>query len=399
MTATRFRALLRNPVLLGTLIAGTAGTAAVAQEAISSEKASYRTRVVAEGLASPWGFDFLPDGSVIVTEKAGKLRLVGRDGKLSEPIAGVPAVDARKQGGLLDVAVHPRFAENRLVYLSFSEPAAGLTSTAVARARLSADGRALEDVKVIFSQRPKVDSVMHYGSRIVFDGKGHVFVGLGERSEERFRGQAQDLNSHLGKVVRLNEDGTVPDDNPFVGRKDAKPEIWSYGHRNIQAAALDPKTGKLWTIEHGPRGGDEVNVPEAGGNYGWPVVSFGVNYDGTPVGTGKAEASGMLGPVKQWTPVIAPSGATFYDGSAFPAWNGNLFVGGLVARALVRLEIADGKVVREERILRELGERIRDVQQGPDGALWVVTDGQGGKLVRIQPAAAAGGGATGAPRP
>lgn len=378
------------------LLAVAAASPAWAQTTATTEKARIEITTVADRLANPWALAFLPDGSILVTEKPGTLRRIGTDGAKSEPIAGVPAVDARRQGGLLDVTLHPDFATNRFVYLSYSEPGEGGNSTAVARGRLSDDARRLENVTVVFSQKPKVQSTMHFGSRIVFDGKGHMFVGLGERSDEKFRGQAQDLASHLGKVVRLRDDGSVPNDNPFVGRPDALPEIWSYGHRNIQAAAINPTSGDLWVIEHGPRGGDEINVAEATKNYGWPVVSYGVNYSGTPIGTGKAQQEGMVDPVHQWTPVIAPSGMIFYTGDAFPAWKNNLFVGGLATRVLVRLELDGRKVVREERLLRdEVGQRIRDVAQGPDGAIWVVTDESNGRLIRIAPAS----GATGAAKP
>jgi glucose/arabinose dehydrogenase len=251
---------------------------------------------------------------------------------------------------------------------------------------LSADASALEDVEVIFSQQPKLPSTRHFGSRLVFDGAGHLFITLGERSDARFRGQAQDLDSHLGKVVRIFPDGSVPDDNPFVGTEGALPEIWSLGHRNAQAAAINPETGALWEIEHGPRGGDELNIPQPGSNYGWPEVSFGVNYDGTPVGTGKSDAPGFADPIYQWTPVIAPSGMAFYTGGAFPEWQGDLFVGGLASTALVRLELDGNSVVDEERILNDAGRRIRDVVQGPDGALYLLTDENDGEVLRISPA-------------
>lgn len=350
-----------------------------------TEKGDISVDIVADGLARPWAIDFLPDKRMIVTERGGRMRIVSPDGKKSAAIKGVPGVDVGGQGGLLDVAVHPDFAQNRLIYWSFSEAGKGGNSTAVGRGKLSEDGKALEDVKVIFSQKPKVRSNLHFGSRLVFDGKGHLFVTLGERSAEKFRGQAQELNSHLGKVVRLMEDGSVPKDNPFVGKEGALPEIWSYGHRNPQAAAINPATGALWEIEHGPMGGDEINLPEPGKNYGWPVVSYGVNYDGTPVGTGKREAPGMENPIYQWTPVIAPSGMAFYTGDSFPQWKGNLFVGGLRAEALVRLELDGAKVTHEERLLKELGMRIRDVAQGPDGALYVVTDASDGQIIKISP--------------
>jgi glucose/arabinose dehydrogenase len=322
---------------------------------------------------------------MLVTERPGTLRFVDKEGKLSEPIAGVPEVDARDQGGLLDITLHPNFAENRFLYLSFSEKGEGGNSTAAARAKLSEDNGSLTDVQVIFSQKPKVESAMHFGSRIVFDREGRIYVGLGERSHEQFREQAQDLNSHLGKVVRLNEDGSVPQDNPFVGRDDALPEIWSYGHRNIQAAALHPDTGKFWEIEHGPKGGDEVNIPEAGKNYGWPVVSHGVNYDGTPVGTGKKDAEGMEDPIYTWTPVIAPSGMIFYSGKAFPEWKGDLFVGGLSATSLVRLELDGEKIADEERLLTDLGLRIRDVAETPEGDILLITDHDNGRILKLSP--------------
>ncbi|MGE0238044.1 MAG: PQQ-dependent sugar dehydrogenase [Parvibaculaceae bacterium] len=355
-------------------------------ESFDSEKGKISVDRIAEGLSHPWAIDFLPDGNMIVTERQGKMRIVTKAGGLGDPLKGLPDVDAGGQGGLLDVALHPNFARNRLVYWSYSEKGRGGNSTAVAHGRLSEDGTALVDVKVIFAQKPKVPSRLHFGSRLVFDGKGNLFVTLGERSRERYRGQAQDLKSHLGKVVRLTEEGGVPSDNPFVNKPDALPEIWSYGHRNPQAAAINPATGALWEIEHGPRGGDEINLPEPGKNYGWPIVSYGVNYSGTLVGSGKKEMPGMEPPIYQWTPVISPSGMSFYTADLFPQWKGNLFVGGLSARALVRLELDGNKVTHEERLLRELGLRIRDVAQGPDGALYVVTDEDEGEVFRISPA-------------
>jgi glucose/arabinose dehydrogenase len=367
------------------LLLATAPAAAQAQEAISTEQARIEVRTVAEGLDHPWGIAFLPDGSMLVTEKSGALRRVDKNGTLGKPIAGVPEVDARDQGGLLDVTLHPNFAQNRMVYLSFSEPGEGGNSTAVALGQLSEDHSKLSDLRVIFSQKPKLDSNMHFGSRIVFDREGRIYVGLGERSHEEFREQAQDLNSHLGKVVRLNEDGSVPPDNPFVGQNAALPEIWSYGHRNIQAAALHPDTGKFWEIEHGPKGGDEVNIPEAGKNYGWPLVSHGINYDGTPVGSGQKDAPGMEDPIYTWTPVIAPSGMIFYSGKAFPEWKGDLFVGGLRATALVRLELEGEKVLAEERLLQDLGYRIRDIAESAEGHIVVITDEDNGRIIRISP--------------
>lgn len=376
--------MLRAAMATLALLGATALTPAFAQEAIKTEKAQIVVDRVTGELAKPWGLAFLPDGRMLVSEKGGTLRIVAEKGEISEAITGVPKVDDRDQGGLLDVAVHPQFTGNRLVYFSFSEPGEGGNSTAVARAKLSADETSLENVSVIFSQKPKLPSTKHFGSRLVFDGKGHLFVTLGERSEEEFRGQAQELSSHLGKIVRINEDGSVPDGNPFLGKDGALPEIWSYGHRNIQAAAINPATGALWEIEHGPKGGDEVNIAEAGKNYGWPVVSHGVNYDGSPVGTGEKHAEGMVDPLYQWTPVIAPSGMIFYGGDLFPDWKDNIFVGGLAATALVRLELDGDKVVHEERLLEDLGMRVRDVAQGPDGAIYILTDEADGAILRIR---------------
>lgn len=358
----------------------------VVAETFDTEKGKISVEQIAGGLSHPWAIDFLPDGNMIVTERQGKMRIVTKAGGLGEPLTGLPDVDARGQGGLLDVAVHPDFARNRLLYWSYAEAGPGGNSTAVARGRLSEDGTSLVDVKVIFSQKPKLRSTAHFGSRLVFDGNGHLFVTLGERFNAKTRGQAQKLDSHLGKIVRLTEEGGVPPDNPFADKPGALPEIWSYGHRNVQAAAINPATGALWAIEHGPRGGDEINIPEPGKNYGWPVISYGINYDGTPVGSGKKEMPGMEQPIYQWTPVIAPSGMAFYTADLFPQWKGNLFVGGLKAAALVRLELEGNKVTHEERLLHDLGMRIRDVAQGPDGALYVVTDEDAGEILRISPA-------------
>jgi glucose/arabinose dehydrogenase len=376
----------RGPAAL-LLAAAIAAPAAAVEGTHRTEQAVVKVDILAAGLSHPWAIAFLPDGDALVTERRGALRLLGADGTLSPPISGVPDVDARDQGGLLDVAIDPGFAQNRLVYLSFSEPGSRRTnSTAVARGVLNADKTALEGVEVIFSQQPKLPSTKHFGSRLVFDGEGHLFVTLGERSEARFREQAQELDSHLGKIVRIFPDGSVPDGNPFAEQADALPEIWSYGHRNIQAAAINPVTGVLWEIEHGPRGGDELNIVEQGKNYGWPVVSFGINYSGTPVGSGESSGPGFEPPIYQWTPVIAPSGMAFYQGDAFPAWKGDLFVGGLRSTALVRLELDGNSVAHEERILDDAGLRIRDVVEGPDGALYLLTDEDNGKVLRLSPA-------------
>jgi len=382
---------MRNarPAIAAAVLAITAlaasGSAFAVDKTFNTEKAKIRVTTFADGLKHPWGLAELPGGGFLVTEKSGNLRRVTTDGKLSEPLKGMPKVDSRGQGGLLDVALDPQFQRNRLVYISYSEPGGGGNSTAVARGVLSADGDALSDLRVIFSQKPKVQSTKHFGSRLVFDRDGYLFIGLGERSEMQFRTQAQKLDSDLGKIIRIRPDGSIPEDNPFVGQPGAFPEIWSYGHRNIQGAALNPETGMLWTSEHGPRGGDEINIPEAGRNYGWPVVSYGVNYDGTPVGTGKQTSEGMEDPIYHWTPVIGSSGMTFYTRSAIPGWKGNLFNGGLVAESIVRLELEGNRVVHEERMLGDLGQRIRTVIQGQDGALYLLTDETSGEILRVGP--------------
>ena len=362
-----------------------AATSAYADEVVSTEKVKIKVETFADGLENPWGLVFLPDGRALVTEREGRLRIVSAAGTLSAPLNGVPKVDTRRQGGLLDVAIDPDFAKNKFVYVSFAEPGDGGTnSTAVARGVLTDAG--LADVKVIFSQQPKVSSNLHFGSRIVFDGKGHMFVSLGERSKNEFRGQAQDLGSDLGKVVRLNVDGTIPTDNPFVGKQGMRPEIWSYGHRNQQGAAMNPWTHELWTDEHGPKGGDEINIPRAGKNYGWPVVSYGVNYDGTPVNKGEKTGPGYVDPVHYWAPSIGVSGMAFYTSDAIAPWKGDLFVGGLAIPKLVRLELDGDKIVHEEALLADLGSRIRTVVQGPDGALYLLTDDGEDKILRVSKA-------------
>jgi glucose/arabinose dehydrogenase len=341
---------------------------------------SSRVTDVARGLEHPWGLAFLPDGRMLVTERPGRLRIVARDGKLSAPLAGLPKIAASGQGGLLDVALDPDFTKNRLVYLSFSEPGDdGTAGTAVAKGQLG--DRALQNVEVIYRQHPKVRSGGHYGSRIVFRRDGTLFITQGDRMH--FREQAQDLSSGLGKIVRIHRDGSIPKDNPFVGRTGVRPEIWSYGHRNVQSAALHPETGVLWTVEHGARGGDELNHPEAGKNYGWPVISYGVEYSGMRIGQGLTAKAGMEQPVYYWDPVIAPSGMTFYTGNAYVGWKGSIFVGSLQPGALVRLAMQNGRVVREERYLGDLNERIRDVQQGPDGLLYLLTDNREGRILRL----------------
>jgi len=342
-----------------------------------------RAETVARGLEHPWALAFLPDGRILVTERPGRLRIVDMNGKVSEPLAGAPKVLAEGQGGLLDVAIDPRFAQNNFIYLSYAEPGErGTASTAVARAQLV--GNRLEDAKVIFRQQPKVRGSAHFGSRLVFANDGTLFVTVGDRYS--YRDQVQDLSTGFGKVFRINPDGTVPKDNPLVGRAGAQPETWSYGHRNVQAAALHPQTGDLWTVEHGARGGDELNRPQAGKNYGWPVITYGVDYSGLRIGEGTAKP-GMEQPVYYWDPVIAPSGAVFYTGDKYhPGWNGSLFIGSLNPGLLVRLVLKDNKVTSEERYAGDLKHRIRDVQQGPDGLLYVVTDANDGRLLRILPA-------------
>lgn len=341
-----------------------------------------RVETIATGLDHPWGIAQLPDGRWLVSERPGRIRVVAADGRLSPPLGGVPAVVASGQGGLLDVAIDPDFATNGTVYFSYAEPGSGGTAgTAVARGRLGADR--IDNVTVIYRQEPKVSGGNHFGSRIVFARDGTLLVTQGDRFS--YRDQAQDLESDLGKIVRVNTDGSIPGDNPFTGRGTARPEIWSYGHRNIQAAALDPASGQLWTVEHGAAGGDELNHPEPGKNYGWPVITYGRDYDGSSIGIGAAK-EGMEQPVYYWDPVIAPSGMAFYSGSVFPGWTGNILVGGLASQRLVRLVMESGRVSREERYLGELGARIRDVQVGMDGLIYVATDETNGRIMRLRPA-------------
>ncbi len=343
-----------------------------------------RVETVARGLDHPWALEFLPEGRMLITERPGRLRIVEPSGRIGPPLAGVPAVQASGQGGLLDVALDPGFAQNRLIYLSYAEPGQGGAGTAVARGRLTESG--LEEVQVIYRQEPKVTGGNHFGSRLVFAPDGRLFVTQGERFWHR--DQAQILSSLLGKIVRIEPDGSIPEDNPFVGRSDARPEIWSYGHRNVQAAAIQPETGRLWTVEHGARGGDELNHPEAGKNYGWPVITYGIDYSGLKIGEGMAKA-GMEQPVYFWDPVIAPSGMLFYTGSAFPGWKGSILIGSLRG-ALVRLQLDGGRVGLEERYRNDgLDARIRDVRQGLDGLVYVITDEDDGRVLRVMPAASA----------
>ncbi|WP_376690125.1 PQQ-dependent sugar dehydrogenase [Wenzhouxiangella sp. EGI_FJ10409] len=344
---------------------------------------NWSLETVAEGLEHPWAIEFLPDGSMLVTERPGRLRHITPDGSVSDPLAGVPEVDNRKQGGLLDVAIAPDFESSRTVFLSFSEPHDdGTNNTALARARLSDDQTALEDVEVIFSQEPAVESTGHYGSRIVFQDDDTLWLTMGDRQGHPVRQNAQDPTNHIGTVVRLNVDGSVPQDNPFVDHEENAAEIWSWGHRNIQAAVMDADS-QLWTIEHGPRGGDELNLTQAGKNYGWPTISYGIEYRGGDVYEGRTEAEGMEQPVYFWDPVIAPSGMDFYTGDAFEAWQGDLFVGGLREQRVSRLILENNRVTGEEWL--SIGARVRDVKTGPDGAIYLVTDQPDGGVMRIVP--------------
>ena len=343
----------------------------------------FAVTVVTKELQQPWAVEPLPSGDLLVTEKAGRLRIVSASGTVGQPIVGLPSVDARGQGGLLDVALSPDFTSDRTIFWSFSEPRPGGNGTSIARGVLSADRTTLGDVRVIFRVLPAYGNNMHFGSRLAFGPDGMLYATFGERSDVQTRPYAQRLDSHLGKIVRIRPDGSVPPDNPFVGQAGAQPEIWSVGHRNIQAAAFDA-SGRFWAIEHGTRGGDELNAIEKGKNYGWAEVGYGVEYSGAPL-PGPTARVGTEQPVYYWDPVIAPSGAQFYTGDAFPEWRGSLFVGALREQRLVRLTLDGGRVSGEEHLLADRGHRIRDVKQGPDGALYVVTDDSAGELWRIWP--------------
>lgn len=375
----------RAAFLLAALLASAIPLPPAAAQDFRSEDGPIRVVTVASGLEHPWGLAFLPDDRMLVTERPGRLRIVRPDGTISEPVKGTPEVYATGQGGLLDVALDPGFVGNQLIYLSYAEADGNIAGTAVARGRLveGDDGQArLDNLQVIFRQQPKVSGPYHFGSRLVFMPDGTLFVTLGERNQ---RDRAQKLDEDLGKLVRINPDGSIPKDNPFVGRRDVRPEIWSLGHRNSQGAAINPATGQLWTHEHGARGGDEINIPEAGKNYGWPIITYGRDYTGLPIGEGTSKP-GLEQPVYYWDPSIAPSGMAFYTGSVFPAWRGDLFVGALAGQLLVRLGLDGNKVTHEERLLADLDERIRDVHQGPDGKLWLLTDNTDGRVLRLDPA-------------
>lgn len=339
---------------------------------------------VATGLDHPWAVEALPDGALLVTERAGRLRVITRTGQISAPIAGLPAVDARGQGGLLDVALSPAFAQDNTIYWTFAEAREGGNGTSVARGQLNRQANRIEGAQVIFRQMPAWDSRGHFGSRIVFDRQGQIFVVLGDRQQQEPRELAQDLSTHIGKVVRINTEGAAAPGNPFASRANTRAEIWSYGHRNVQGAALHPDTGELWLVEHGPRGGDELNIARAGRNYGWPVISYGEEYNGSPVNAGIAVREGMEQPIYYWDPVIAPGGMLFYRGDLFP-WRGDVVISGLSVRSLVRLDLEGERVVGEERFLANAEGRIRDVAEAADGALWIVTDEDNGRLLRLTP--------------
>jgi glucose/arabinose dehydrogenase len=345
---------------------------------------AFEVTVLTRRLDEPWAVEPLPGGDLLVTEKAGSMRIVSATGELGQPIAGVPDVDARGQGGLLDVALSPTFATDRTIYWSYSEPRKGGNGTSIARALLSQDRRRLEQVKVIFRAMPTYDGDKHFGSRLAFGPDGMLYITLGDRSDRPMRPHAQQLDSDMGKILRINPDGSIPKDNPFAGKANARPEIWSLGHRNIQAAAFDPQ-GRLWEVEHGTNGGDELNLVEKGKNYGWPLVAFGEEYSGTAIQGAITDREGYERPVYYWDPVIAPSGMQFYTGDAFPAWKGSVFIGGLRQTRLVRLTLENNRVTGEEHLLASRGQRIRDVRQGPDGALYIVTDQENGELWRVAP--------------
>jgi glucose/arabinose dehydrogenase len=367
------------------LLVSTAGLVpAGAQErssVINSDKHAFRVATLLTGLENPWSMAFLPDGRMLITERAGRMRLVGADFKLEpKPLQGLPEVTAQGQGGLFDVVLHPHHAQNGWVYWAYNAPGAGGWGTTLARGKLQ--GQRMSDVQVLFSMQPKTRSGQHFGGRIVFDKAGMLYLTLGDRGD---KDRAQKLNDHAGSVVRLHDDGRVPADNPFAKQTGALPEKWTWGHRNMQGAALHPQTGELWTHEHGPQGGDELNVMRSGLNYGWPVITHGVNYGlGTRIGEGPSKP-GMVQPLHVWVPSIAPSGMAFVSGSQFPNWQGDLLVGALRGQMLVRLSLDGEKVQREERLLQGRVGRIRDVRMGPDGLVYLLTDEPSGALLRLEP--------------
>ncbi len=357
---------------------------AAPERTFPSEEGTLKVATLAEGLKHPWALAFLPDNQgILVTERQGNLRVIGAEGRVGAPLSGVPEVWAKGQGGLLDVVLSPTFKQDRLVYLSYAEGGGegGKAGTAVGRGRLSADLASIEDFNVIFRQMPKLSTSNHFGSRLVFDRDGYLFIALGENNE---RATSQDLDKLQGKVVRILPDGEIPKDNPFVGQKNVQPAIWSYGHRNQQGAALNPWTGQLWTNEHGPRGGDEINIPKPGKNYGWPLATHGINYSLMPIPEAKGkEAEGTVQPHHVWEKSPAISGMAFYDGGRFKPWDHNLFIGALAAQEVIRLQLDGDKVVHEERILGQLNARVRDVRVGPDGFVYLLTDEEDGQLLKV----------------
>ncbi|MDU9392412.1 PQQ-dependent sugar dehydrogenase [Pseudomonas sp. zfem002] len=357
---------------------------AAPERTFPSEEGTLKVATLAEGLKHPWALAFLPDDQgILVTERQGNLRVIAAEGRVGAPLSGVPEVWAKGQGGLLDVALSPTFKEDRLVYLSYAEGGGeeGKAGTAVGRGRLSGDLTRLEDFRVIFRQEPKLSTGNHFGSRLVFDRDGYLFIALGENNQ---RPTAQDLDKLQGKVVRILPDGEIPKDNPFVGQRNVQPAIWSYGHRNQQGAALNPWTGQLWTHEHGPRGGDEINIPKPGKNYGWPLATHGINYSLTPIPEAQGkEVQGTVAPHHVWEKSPAISGMAFYDGGRFKPWDHNLFIGALAAQEVIRLELKGDRIVHEERLLGQLNARIRDVRVGPDGFLYLLTDDEDGQLFKV----------------
>jgi len=375
---------MRLFALAGAVLMLAVTAAAAAPQSFRSSAGNLAVETVARGLVNPWALAFLPDGRMLVTERPGRMRIVGKEGKLSPALAGVPPVFARGQGGLHDVVLDRDYVQNSTIYFCFAQPASGGGRTALARAKLVDEATPrLDELKVIFQQEGPLSSGNHFGCRIAQAADNNLFLTMGDHFTTR--DQAQNLGNHLGKLIRIKPDGSVPSDNPFVNRPGAKPEIWSYGHRNSQGATIHPQTTKLWEHEHGPRGGDEINIIDKGKNYGWPVIGYGIDYSGAKIHASTQQA-GMEQPVKYWVPSIAPSGMAFYTGELFPKWKGSLFVGALVPGFLVRLDLDGEKVGNEERLLQDLGERIRDVRQGPDGALWLVTDSSNGRVLRLAPA-------------
>ncbi|MBR1191704.1 PQQ-dependent sugar dehydrogenase [Bradyrhizobium sp. AUGA SZCCT0240] len=375
-------ALTAAILLTATLVIAT-GTRGEETE-FPSSAGGLEVRTFARGLANPWSLAFLPDGRMLVTERPGRIRIVSAEGQLSPPLKGVPDVWASSQGGLLDVAIDKSYAQNKTIYFCFAERTSGGGRTAIARAKLNDSGGRLDETKIIFRQEGPLSSGIHYGCRIVQADDGNLFVTLGDHGSHRE--QAQELGNHLGKVIRIAPDGSAAAGNPFIGRAGAKPEIWSYGHRNGQGLAINPASGDVWEVEHGPRGGDELNIIRAARNYGWPVIGFGLEYSGGKIHESTAK-DGMEQPVKYWVPSISPSGMLFYTGKLFPKWSGSLFVGALSGSMLVRLSLNGNGVAGEERLLQNLHERIRDVRQGPDGALWLLTDSSNGRILRVTPSA------------